>query len=74
MSQSCFSLGSLSQNSLWKLFTFRGYKSSVCEEYEKSIFIQTGHSDDSVSGVEKVTRLSRELTTWPDCIFCPVVL
>ena len=26
MSQSCFSLGFLSQNSLWKLFTIRGYK------------------------------------------------
>ena len=26
MSQSCFSLEFLSQNSLWKLFTFRGYK------------------------------------------------
>ena len=26
MSQSCFSLGYLSQNSLWKLSTFRGYK------------------------------------------------
>ena len=26
MSQSCFSLGFLSQNSFWKLSTFRGYK------------------------------------------------
>ena len=26
MSQSCFSLGFFSQNSLKKLFTFRGYK------------------------------------------------
>ena len=52
MSQSCFSLGFLSQNSFWKLYTFRGYKgiySSVCEECEKSVFIQAGHSSDLVS-------------------------
>ena len=77
MSQSWFSLGFLSQNSLWKLSTFRGYKgiySSVCEECEKSVFIQTRHSGDSVSRVERVTSLNRELTAWPDCTFCPVVL
>ena len=65
MNQSCFSLGFLSQNSLWKLSTFRGYKgiySSVYEECEKSVFIQTGHSGDSVSQVERVASLSRELT------------
>ena len=76
MSQSCFSLGFLSQNSLWKLSTFRGYKgiySSVYEECEKSVFIQTGHSGDSVLRVEQVARLSHELTAWPDCIFCLVV-
>ena len=32
MSQYCFSLGFLSQNSLWKLFTFRGYK-EIPKEY-----------------------------------------
>ena len=77
MSQSCFSLEFLSQNSLWTLFTFRGYKgiySSVCEECEKSIFIQTGYSDDSASQVEQVASLSRMLTTWLDCTFCLVVL
>ena len=66
-----------SRISLWKLSTFREYKgiySSVCEEYEKSVYIQTGHSVDSVSRVEQVTRLSRELTVWLDCIFCLVVL
>ena len=65
MNQSCFSLGFLSQNSLWKLSTFRGYKgiySSVYEKCEKSVFIQTGHSGDSVSQVERVASLSRELT------------
>ena len=37
MSQSCFSLGFISQNSLWKLSTFCGYKgiySRVCEKCE----------------------------------------
>ena len=49
-----FSLGFLSQNSLWKLFTFHGYKgiySRVHEECEKSLFCKTGHSGDSVSRV-----------------------
>ena len=77
MSQSCFSLGFLSQNYLWKLSTFCGYKviySGVCEEFEKSAFIQIGHSGDSVSQVEQVASLCRELTGWSDCTFCPVVL
>ena len=72
-----FSVGFLSQNSLWELSKFCGYKSiysSVCEECEKSIFIQTRHSSDSTSRLEQVTSLSRELTTWPDYLFCPVVL
>ena len=50
-----FSLGFLSQNSLWKLFTFRGYKSiynSVCEECEKSVFIQIGYVGNLASRVE----------------------
>ena len=54
MSQSCFSLEFLSQNSLWKLSTFREYKgiySSICEECEKSFFCKTRHSSDSVSQV-----------------------
>ena len=44
-----FSRVSLLKFSL-KLSTFREYKgiySSVCEECEKSVFIQTGHSGDS---------------------------
>ena len=43
MSQFWFSLEFISQNSLWKFFTFRGYKSiysRVCEECEKSFFLQ----------------------------------
>ena len=45
MSQSCFSLGFLSQNSLWKLSTFRGYKgiySRVYEECEESVTTKQG--------------------------------
>ena len=77
MSQFCFSLGFLFQNSLWNLSTFRVYKgiySGVCEECEKSVFIQTGHSGNSVLQVEQVASLCRELTGWSDCTFCPVVL
>ena len=55
MSQSCFSFGFLSQNSLWKLSTFHGYKgiyNSVCEECEKSFFYKIEHFGDSlVSGI-----------------------
>ena len=45
MSQSCFSLRFLSQNSLCELSTFRGYKgiySRVYEECERSVFIKQG--------------------------------
>ena len=52
MSQSWFSLGFLSQNSLWKLSTFHGYKgiyNRVCEEYEKSFFCKIGGSGDSLT-------------------------
>ena len=45
MSQSCFSLGFLSQNSLWKLSTFCEYKSiysRVYKECEESITTKQG--------------------------------
>ena len=77
MSQSWFSLGFLSQNSLWKLSKFHGYKgiySRVREEYEKLIFSKTEHSGDSASWLEQVASLSCEVTAKPDCTFCPVVL
>ena len=51
MSQSYFSLGFLSQNSLWKLSTFRGYKgiySRVCMECEESVSTKQGESSISV--------------------------
>ena len=77
MSQSWFSLWFLSQNSLWKLSTFRGYKdiySKVREECEKSFFYKIGHSGDSLSRLEWVTSLSCELTARLECTFYPVVL
>ena len=58
MSQFYFSLGFLSQNSLWKLFTFHGYKgiySRVHEEFEKTFFCKIGCSGDSPA-----TKMSRE--------------
>ena len=45
MSQSCFSLGFLSQNSLWKLSTFRGYECiyrMVCMECKESVTTKHG--------------------------------
>ena len=37
MNQSCFSLGFLSQNSLWKLSTFYGYKSLYTVGSERNV-------------------------------------
>ena len=71
MSQSCFSLGFLSQNSLWKLSTFRGYKgiySRVYEKCEKSVFIQTGHFGNSTSRLERVASLSCESELQANCL------
>ena len=48
MNQSCFSLGFLSQNSLWKLSEYRGYKGIYIyiyygeKEGEKSVFPKQG--------------------------------
>ena len=52
-------LGFLSQNSLWKFFTFRGYKSiysRIREECEKSFFYKIRYSGDSLA-----TGMSREI-------------
>ena len=77
MSQSWFSLRFLSQNSLWKLSTFRGYKgiySRIREECEKSFFCKIEHSSDSLSQLERVESLHRKITVRLDCTFCLVVL
>ena len=72
MSQSCFSLGFLSQNSLWKLSTFRGYKSIYSGVYEnpKSQL----QPNRAFWQLDLATRMSRELTAWLDQKFCLVVL
>ena len=43
-------------------------------ECEKSVFIQTRHFDDLALWLEWVMSLSHEITSRPDCTFCPVVL
>ena len=76
MNQSCFSLGFLSQNSLWKLSQYRGYKGIYIVGWEgmwKVSFFQTGCSGDLTSQLGWVTSSSRELMTWPAWDFCPVV-
>ena len=77
MSQSCFSLGFFSQNSLWKLSTICGYKGYLywCVfGMRKVSFSQTEWSGDLASRLDWVTSLSHELTAWPDWKFCLVVL
>ena len=76
MNQSCFSLGFFSQNSLWKLSTFRGYKGLYVvgwEEMRKVSFSQTGWFGDLASRLGWVASSSRELMAWPAWDFCPVV-
>ena len=77
MSQSCFSLGFLSQNSLWKLLIFCGYKGYLYRSEKGmrrvsfSIILWTG---DLASRLDWVASPSRELTEWLVWTFCPVVL
>ena len=66
MSQSCFSLGFLSQNSLCKLSTFHGYKdiySRVYEGCEKSVFI-----NKAFWRLNLTTGMSRESEQWANCL------
>ena len=70
MSLSYFSLGFLSQNSLWKLSTFHGYKGYLYwseKGMRRVIFFITERTS-------QVASPSRELTEWPVWTFCPVVL
>ena len=76
MSQSCFSLGFLSQNSLWKLSQNRGYKGIYIVGWEgmwKVSFSQTGCFGDLTSQLGWVVSSSRKQTAWPAWDFCPVV-
>ena len=77
MSQSCFSLGFLSQNSLWKLPTFRGNKGYLYwseKGMQRVSFSITEWTRNLASRLDWVTSPSRKLTEWPDWTFCPVVL
>ena len=77
MSQFCFSLGFLSQNSLWKFLIFHGYKGYL-------YWSEKGMQRVSFSIIEWIGGLALRLdwfvspsckpTEWPDWTFCPVVL
>ena len=76
MNQSCFSLGFLSQNSLWKLSQYRGYKGIYIGGWEgmwKVSFSKTGCSGHLTSRLGWVASWSCELTAWPTWDFCPIV-
>ena len=77
MSQSCFSLGFLSQNSLWKLSTFRGYKGYLYWG-ENGIWRVRFYKIELAGGLDSrldwVASSSREVTEQLICTFCPVVL
>ena len=77
MSQSCFSLGFLSQYSLWKLSIFLGY-----EEYlylcvfgiRRVSFSKTVLAGSLALRLDWAASSSRKLTEWPVWTFCPIVL
>ena len=71
-----FSLGFLSQNSLWKLSLNRGYKGIYIVGWEgmwKVSFSQTGCSSDLILWLGWVVSSSREQMAWPAWDFFPVV-
>ena len=77
MSQSCFSLGFLSQNSLWKLSIFHGYKVYLYwsgKGMRRVSFFITEWTSDLASRLDWVASPSREPTEWPDWTVCSVVL
>ena len=71
-----FSLVFLSQNSLWKLSKYRGYKGIYIIRWEgmwKVSFSQIGCSGDLTSRLGWVASSSHELTVWPAWDFCLAV-
>ena len=77
MSQSCFSLGFLSQKSLWKLSTFRRYTGYLYWSEKgmwRVIFFITEWIGDLALRLDWVASPSRKLTKRPDWTFCPIVL
>ena len=68
-----FSLKILSESFLH----FVGIKdiyNSVREEREKSILCKTRQFGDLVSWLVPIASSIREITNWPNCHFCPIVL
>ena len=68
MSQSCFSLGFLSQNILWKFSIFCGYKGYLYwskKGMQKVSFSITEWTGDLALRLDWVASPSRELTEWP---------
>ena len=77
LNQSCFSLGFLSQNSLWKLSYICGYKGYLYWS-ERGMwnvrFYKTGVARGLASWLDWVARSSCKITVCPVVLFCPVVL
>ena len=77
MSQSFFSLGFLSQYSLWKLSIFCGYEGYLylCVFGMRRVsFSKTELAGGLASRLDWAMSSSRELTEWLVWTFCPVVL
>ena len=77
MNQSYFTLGFLSQNSLWKLSFICGYEGYLYwgEKRMWNVrFFKIGVARGLASRLDWVTRSSYEVTEWPVVLFCPVVL
>ena len=77
MNQSCFTLGFLSQNSLWKLSFFRGYKGYLYWDENgmwRVRFFKTGLTRDLASQLDWVVRSSCEITERLVVLFCLVML
>ena len=77
MNQSCFSLGFLSQYSLWKLSTFHGYKGYLYwskNGMRRVRFFKTELAGDLASQLDWVVSSSREQIELPKWTFFPVVL
>ena len=77
VNQSCFSLGFLSQNSLWKHSFICGYKGYLywSEGGMWNVRIhKTGVARGLTSQLNWVARSIREITVWPVILFCSVVL
>ena len=77
MNQSCCSLRFVSQNSLWKPSTFRGYKdiySKVWERMWKVIFPAKQEALASHSQQGQVTSSNCQIIEWLECTFCSVMI